>query len=365
MPRRKDCLIVGMFSKDETPYAQHYMDMLNSQGTSFDIVYFDRYESHGPVGSNEIVFSRYCPTGGSKISKIFTMMEYARFIRKTLHAGHYRFVIVLTTLPAIFLNDILHKDYRGNYILDIRDYTYEHAAPFRKIEERLIAESFATVLSSRGFLDFLPSRDDYVFTHNIPHEFERFEVVDGRAQERLCIGYVGSIRYEEENVTLIRQFSMSRRFVLGYWGTQAKGCDLESKCKSAGNVLFHGPYNNDEKKSIYKDIDIINSIYGIQTKETTTAVPNRFYDAAVYGKPIMVSKGTYLADLTTEYGLGISVDVFNDDVPTLLSDYLKSFDADEFDAACKRLLDDVERDLREYRNAVFALIRANEAEKMS
>lgn len=361
----KDCLIVGMFSKDEAPYAQHYMDMLESQGSSFDVIYFDRYGSHGPVGANEIVFSRYCPTGGSKASKILTMMEYARFIRRVLRAGHYQYVIVLTTLPAIFLNDILHKDYQGNYILDIRDYTYEHAALFRRIEERLIAESFATVLSSRGFLDFLPQHGDYVFTHNIPHSFERFEVTDPGLQDELCIGYVGSIRYEEENAALVRQFSTSQRFALGYWGTQAKGCDLENKCKGVSNVSFHGPYSNDEKKEIYRDIDIINSIYGIQSRETTTAVPNRFYDAAIYGKPILVSKGTFLADLVVEYGLGIPVDVFDDDVPALLSSHLESFDEREFDAACKRLLDDVERDLRDYREVVLALICNNKVEKAS
>ena len=359
---KKDCLIVTMFSKTETSYRWHYIRALEEKNKLYDIVFFDRYLTDQSDSDNEFVFKKYCPTGGSKIKKIGTMLEYAAYVRRLLKTNQYRSVIVLTTVPAVFLYDVLIRRFKEKYILDIRDYTYEHVALYRKMVGKLIEHSFMTVISSKGFKRFLPDRYSYVVTHNIP-DLTRVKSTSGKTGHKpIQIGFVGSIRYFEENKKIIRDFMDDPQFSLHYYGTMTNDCDLQEYCKTLGcrTVFFHGRFDNSEKEKIYSQIDIINSIYGDFGLETSTAVPNRFYDAALYHCPIIVSKGTYLAELVEEYKLGFAVDVFHEDIHKKLTEYLSSFDKEVFDYGCSRLLADVKEDMNTFNHRIFEFIEATE-----
>lgn len=358
MGKQKDCLIISMFSKNETPYASYYIDELEQQGATYDIAYFERYDMDRTPDKNELLFSRYCPTGGSKFRKLGTMVSYARWIRSLVKSDKYSSIIVLTTVPAVMLKDLLTKKYCCKYILDIRDYTYEGSKLYYGAVEDLIAHSFATVLSSRGFLDFLPKCDaKYVYTHNIAKGYDKAGAF--ASQKNIYnIGFVGSIRYFNENSRLIDLVQKHPKYHLSYYGTQSNGCDLKDYCRQNGyaNVLFGGPFDNAEKPEIYKSIDVINSIYGVAGLETTTAIPNRLYDAAIYGCPIIVSKGTYLAECVNAYKLGIAVNVLDEDIFEALDLYLENFSQEDFEDGRLRLLDDVEKDMEEARMVLRSFI---------
>lgn len=353
----KDCLIISFFSKNETGFGSYYIEALESNAVSYDVLYFERYQMDRCPGENEIAFKHYCPTGGSRLKKLRTMLGYARFLRKIIRKGRYRALIVLTTMPAVMASDLLLKQYRGRFILDIRDYTHEDIGLYTHIERRLINAAYTTVISSRGFEEFLP-KQRYVYTHNIAKVYTTRSTSNIGNKRIYKIGFVGSIRYFKENCALIRQLSGNERYHLVYHGTHTQGCDLERYCKEHGfeNVQFGGSFDNSEKDKLYNGIDIINSIYGTEGKETTTAVPNRFYDAAIYRCPIIVSKGTYLQELVQEYNLGIAVDIHRDDVGALLDDYIRTFDKVRFEEGCDRLLEDVERDMSGYRSMLSSFV---------
>lgn len=354
----KDCLIVGMFSRNETPYAQHYISVLNELNMSYDVVYFERYDESAQPNDNELLYVRYCPTGGSKLKKLGPMIGYAKFVRSVLSRGTYRTVIVLTTLPGLVLQGILLKNYCGRYLFDIRDYTHEENSWYLKQVTKLVEGSSNTVLSARGFLRFLPQSEKYVFTHNIGDGFTAIERDVYFKNAPLSVGFVGSVRYPEVNCPLISQFESHTEYQLHYFGTETAGCDLKRYCaeNECTRPVFHGPFNNSDKPALYQQVDIINSIYGDYGLETTSAVPNRFYDAALYKCPIIVSKGTYLEELVEQYHLGFAVDIKTEDVPGRLDEYIESFSREQFEAGCNKLLEDVSMDLREQRDAVKRLL---------
>lgn len=355
----KDCIIVSMFSKTETPYANYYINELETAGKSYDIIYFDRYLNQKKEKENELIFSKYCPTGGSKLHKLSSIVEYARYIKKYVNNKNYKSTIVLTTVPGIILNRVLRHSFKGRYILDIRDYTYESIKLYSKIEESLIKNSYATVLSSQGFKHFLPEFSRYIITHNISTDYtSQKKKVKLSKEGKLSIGFVGSIRYFEENKKLIQNFANDEKYILNYYGTTTNNCDLEGFVSenSIENVSFYGAFNNNDKPKIYDNICVINSIYGVKGLETTTAVPNRFYDAAIYGCPIIVSKGTYLQKLVEKYNLGFAVDIHTDDVKKMLNDYIQTFDEDTFERGCKDLLLEVGNDMSKYKRIVKSFI---------
>ncbi len=356
----KDCIIVCMFSKEETSYANYYMDALKKQKKTFDVLYFDRYENQKKEKDNEIIFSRYCPTGGSKLKKIKTMWDYSAFIKKIADRRKYKSVIVLTTVPAVMLHRKLLKEFDKRYLLDIRDYTYENRSSYAKIEKELIRHSYSTVISSKGFLRFLPENEEYVISHNISADYKEMQEIFIGQVKKIHIGFVGSVRYYEENARLIDQFSNEERYILDYYGTTTADCNLQQYCKDShiDNVQFHGAFKNNDKPDIYKNIDIINSIYGMKGLETTTAVPNRFYDAAIYKKPIIVSKGTYLSDLVSRFHLGFAVDVHSEHVKKELETYLREFNEVEFLEGCHALLKEVDKEMRQYSLTISKFIES-------
>jgi len=155
----------------------------------------------------------------------------------------------------------------------------------------------------------------------------------------LTIGFVGGIRYFDINKKIIDAFANNKMFNLMYVGKKHPGCDLEKYCnvRSIKNVRFLPAYHDEGKPQIYKDIDIINSIYGNSTMEVRTALPNKLYDAVLYKKPILVSKGTFLGEVIGEYNLGLAVDSL-DGIDNALVKYLECFDETLFLNGCEKFL---------------------------
>jgi len=155
----------------------------------------------------------------------------------------------------------------------------------------------------------------------------------------LTIGFVGGIRYFDINKKIISAFANSTRFNLLYVGKMHPGCDLEDFCTVHGitNAKFSPAYINEDKPTIYKKIDIINSVYGNSTLEVRTALPNKLYDAALYKKPILVSKNTYLHEIVSEYNLGLAID-FDKTIDKTLIDYISQFDKAAFIKGCENFL---------------------------
>ena len=356
----KDLLLINFFSKNESGYVEHYLKKIEENHLSYDSIYFERYSKDTVAKENEILFKEYCPTGGSRVKKIGIMSRYASLVRKAADPKKYRGIIVFTTVPSIMLMDILTKKFDGRYILDIRDYTHESISLYKKMVGKIVKHSFRTVISSKGFLSFLPPSDKYTVVHNIGKGFREAEKARGFGRKPVNIGFVGSIRYYKENVKLLEQMKNDPDYRLVYYGTTTLDCDLKSYCEEHGvrNAEFFGKYRNSEKDAIYQNIDLVNSVYGTESTETVTLTPNRLYDAALYKIPIVASKGTFLAQLIENYGLGCSVDLDKENLPEKLNAYIKDFSAKEFTESCGKFLADVREEMTEFENAVGAFAQS-------
>ena len=117
-----------------------------------------------------------------------------------------------------------------------------------------------------------------------------------------------------------------------------------------------GRYENSDKAKFYKDIDIINSIYSLNSAEVQPAIPNRLYDAALFKKPIIVAKETYLAQIVKEYGLGLEIDVYKDNIIEVIEKYINEFNEEEFTQNCNRFLSEIYEDEKKCNDSVKKFI---------
>lgn len=284
-------------------------------------------------------------------SKFLPYLGYKRFAEKVLNHNSYDGIIFLTTAPAVLVFSSYIKKYRKKYILDYRDYTFEKIPLYQSLVKRIVSDSFATFISSAGFKRYVGSGDHVFLTHNISNYIcDEIPVSLYNKEGKIRIGFVGCVRYFDINSRLIDIFANSGRYEMIYIGPSYKDCDLNHYCteKKITNVYFQGEFDNHKKKELYEGITLINAVYSLHSPEVRYAVPNRLYDAAIYKKPILVSKGTYLEEIVKKYCIGISVDIFEDNVAEAVDEYIRHFNQTLFLDGCNSFLKDVLEDEKKW-----------------
>jgi hypothetical protein len=357
----KKVLIIGFFDETFMPFMKEYEKVLESENCSYDKLYFDRNHNGKPLSEgNSYIFRIELSKGvcTNSFQKLLPYYLYRKYVINLIKKNNYEKLIVLTTTPAVLLGKLLMSKYKGKYIFDYRDKTKcERFSFYRKYVNKIVSQSFASFVSSEGFLDYYIDRSKKVhITHNISN-------IDSAKDDCVTlsfpinIGFVGAVRYYNVNTKLISAFANSKDFKLTYSGIMHDDCDLKGFCETNNidNVSFTGPYKNSDKPLLYKNILLINALYDLESPDTLRAIPNKIYDAALFKIPILVTKGTYLAEVVEKYGLGCSIDINNEDETAVRNDilnYINSFDKDAFMLGCREFLDKVYKDLKEYNEVV-------------
>lgn len=339
-------LIVGFFTRTYMPYIERYERILKEFNIEYDIIYFDRDSSGESVkDGNSFIFKSI--TTASKIKKILPVFKYRNYIRSIVKENKYDKLIFLTTMPALLIGKDVLKKYKENYIFDYRDYTYEKFNFYRKKVDEIIKNSFITLMSSKGYLDFFKNKEKVLQTHNISNIEGKIEsAIDLKNKEKIRIGFLGYVRYFDVNSKLINSFKNDPKYILDYYGTVFSDCNLKEFClkNNINNVYLKGKFNNQDKALIYKEIDIINSIYSLDSPEVKPAIPNRLYDCILFKKPILVSKGTFLSEIVEKYQLGLSLDLNSNNWKEELENYISIFDKEKFEKNCNTFLEKVMED---------------------
>ena len=221
-------------------------------------------------------------------------------------------------------------------------------------------KAYTTVISSKGFLKWLPYKKNYNIIHNMPVNYEvninkRLKNSD---YSKINIAYVGMVDYFHQNSALADKLCDSQRYSLQYSGVVAERCKIKEyvEGKKYTNIQFTGPFSNNEKFKLYIDADMINAIYGNDSLIVTTALPNKLYDALIYRIPIIASKGTFLGEIIEEHKIGIAVDIEGDSLLNQLDEYWSKFNYNTFEKECDLFLDEILSEQNETRKKIKAFM---------
>lgn len=347
--------IIAFNDRNIVPYVENYISIFEKKNIEYECVFWDRY-SNAKTNKKDNIYTLHikCEPGCKKFFKIIPMLKFKFAVEELIKIEKYTHLVILGTQPAILLHRTLTEKFKERYIFDFRDYTYEKFNFYKRIVHLLIDNSKFTSISSKGFLRFLLPSKKIILSHNIIYSNSydvsiRNGILD-TSKDILNIGFVGGIRYFEVNKTLICKLKNSKNFRLLYVGKPNIDCDLNTFCleHKVKNVVFKGEFKNFDKYKIYEEIDFINSLYGNENLEVTTALPNRLYDSLIYKKPIIASKGTYLGELVESYNIGLVLNVFEDDIETRIIEYINNLDVDLLETNMKKLLTIVIKEQDEY-----------------
>lgn len=195
------------------------------------------------------------------------------------------------------------------------------------VDKRLIRNSRMTILTSEGFLRYhfgteCPGNVRVVPNRLSPSVFD-YPSVTKHMHANLRVGFVGKIRFKtifSFAEIFCRRYPSHEFHFYGDFSSEADRA-LFAPLGGFDNCFFHGPFKTpSDLASIYAGIDWVLSAYDTDYENVRYAEPNKLYESIFFETPIIVSRGTFLAERVESLGVGLSVDASKEEEVVSLVD---------------------------------------------
>ncbi len=339
------------------PFVNIYRRILENASVDYDIISWNRdgSETNKGLQYEKTDYSR----GG--LSKLILYVQYASFVKKIVRKNNYDKLIVFCPQSAIFINRFLEKKYKGKYIFDYRDLSIEQKGYFKRPFRRVLRNSFANVISSPGFKKCLPKEFDYLLSHNFNvdavREALKTDAPEALFNDNINILTIGGIRDYSSNVEVVKALANEENFTLQFVGKGSAAGMIEEYAnqQQVKNIEFEGFYPKEKEPHYIRQASFLNIFYPRKISHDT-ALSNRFYNALIYCKPMIVTANTTQGDYAERYQLGLSLDSCNN-LDVKIKEYLEALDYFAFSKRCKNLLTIFLRDYEELEAKVLEFVK--------
>ena len=280
---------------------------------------------------NSAVVKSYKQLGndGQPLKRIFPTIKFAIAAYREMRALQPKVVHVAKTdlllLTHIYCLARRNKPYVIYEVSDMHDLMFNSSTSLKKKLLKWFL-SFLEKISSK-YVKKLIVTSPYFWTHYyskfyteekvlfIPN-FQQLGVFNNfkkKSSGKYTVGYIGIVGYYEQLKMLvdIAEKLEVHVFIAGYGIARKR---LLEYVANRSHVTFYGEYNYfDEIADLYSRVDCIFSQYNTLSDNVRIALPNRLYEAACCGLPLIVSKDTALAQEVEQNELGIAVEDGNAD----------------------------------------------------
>lgn len=328
------------------PYRQLYEKILKKKGIDFDVLFWERDKLSTAYPDNYIFFSFKSDVNKKKSRKTGDFLNYYWWLRKKIKEKKYSHFIFLDTISGIlgYLSGF-YKESIG--MQEIRDYTHDFNIIFRFVEKRAFGKMKKICVSSPAFNDFLPCGKTAIIAHN----FNEQEYLNHRGKSTfkkkrkgqvLEVGYLGNVKYYEQQVKIIDEFADDERFNVTFHGIGPDYARLKQYIddRKICNIHMTGYYQGTDKEILYKNVDVILNCYDIGLgNEIKYAVSNKYYDGLIYHIPQIVERYGYKGEIVQQNGIGLAWNYGDAKLNNLLWEYYHSIDETHFDRQCGFLME--------------------------
>lgn len=314
--------IVFVATAITAPYVIKKVKAFRKAGYDTILYAYNRGKSFERAGNEElgeVVDLGYLESGGGYVGKLYKHIGTLKRIYKENESSDCLYILFSFDLALI--NWLFFKK---DYVYHISDLTYAKMKLkgvvniFRKIDRQLIRKSLLTIVTSRGFQNFIfpdgKCADKIIEIPNLLQEdnpYERKEPQFVKSIENLSIGFVGLNRYKSPlNIAkVVGKYFPNMIFHFYGNGFDSVMSEIDKMCAEYPNIKSHGRFNSTvELQKIYDSIDLLICCYDIENTNVKIAEPNKLYEAIYFNKPIVVSTGTYLATRVKTLGVGYDID---------------------------------------------------------
>lgn len=301
------------------------VNVLIKAGWGVHIFAWDRNENYSPHETEFVL-----PNGKCTITRVGIRASYGGGIKKNLRALlKFQFEIYkqLTILQKKY--DVIHacdfdtafaafifsKKHNKKLVYDIFDfYTDAFNVPvtlsplIKKLDFAIINASVATIICSEKRKQQIKGTNPakLVILHNTPPFYNGPAMQI--ASNKIKIVYVGILASGRFLKELTEFVFKNNNYELHIGGFGPLEMFVKEAASLASNIKFYGKLTYDQTLSLEKAADILTAIYDPTIPNHYYAAPNKFYEALMLGKPLIMAANTGLDDIIIENNLGA---VFN------------------------------------------------------
>jgi len=339
-------LILGFTKIKYLPYLRLHLENIDLEKNDVHVVLWDRDGEEDEKLNAPVTWHTYrffLKPGIPKRKKLGGFLGYRKFVKKLMKEIKFDFVIPMHTFPGFLLSDVLARKFKGRYIYDYRDKTFEHIGFFKRIIHKVVRNSRATFVSSNGFRQYLPEKNEIYTVHNYLKDSLSHRPEAPKAKsDKISLAFWGMIRPLSVNLTMIEKLANDPRFELHYYGTISplvKSLQKKTEELNANNVFFHGTYVSTDRYEFAARTDIIHNLFANDNMQF--AMANKFYDGMIFYIPQICMKGSFMGSWAEEAGIGKMLDPAEEDFADQLWQYYSALDLTAFKENCDRVLSDV------------------------
>lgn len=326
-----------------------FLDALDYKKSDVSVIYWDRDTKEDIKLLSCIKTYRYAvpmEDEWSILKKSKRILGYSRFANRIIEQIKPDYLIILYSTTALTVWKQLFGNYKGKYIFDYRDLTYEKRLTFYSdFVKKVAINSEITFTSSDGFRRFLPSIDKVKTSHNVPSNAmdimreNKPRIMKGK---KIVLAFWGLIRDYEITECIIDKLCNDCRYELHYYGrAQGKMLELmEKKDLKYSSFHFHGEYHPEERMLFSQNIDILLNIYD-DSGTMKYAMGNKYYDGLMFYLPQLCMENTFMGDRVQEKKVGLACNPFKDGFEDSIVEYYTSLDNETFSMACKTELETI------------------------
>lgn len=338
--------IVFLLESISQPRCIKRVNSFISKNYDVDIYGIDRgiYNENANISGKSIIIIDEQRDGKNHINKFYNNYKS---IKKILSLYDLNNTVFYSFGFALTLPLMLNKS--RYYIYEISDILYGYKkfnfirSMLKKIDKQLIKKSLVTVLTSKGFGNFLFKK---IWPQNIiiqPNKLDTYFLDKKRPgitsefnNKNVKFAFVGSFRYPNtifRFAKIIGENYPNHEFQ--FYGDSELTNEVINISNKFQNVKYFGSFKNpDDLQSIYDNFDIVVACYDSLSLNERIAEPNKLYEALYFNKPIIVSENTFLSDRVSKLQCGFIINALNDD--SIIS-FIDSIDVREINSIKKTI----------------------------
>lgn len=180
-----------------------------------------------------------------------------------------------------------------------------------KLDQNLINKADAVIICTeerkKQIVGTSPKK--LAIIHNTPPEIhdDTVKSIKVSNKNQISIAYFGILAEERMIAELLDIVSKNHQYELHIGGFGKLRNQVIKYAKKFNNIKFYGkiPYN--EVLTIEKKCDIITAIYEPNNMNHKYAAPNKFYEALMLGKPLIMVNGTGMSKIVENEQIGVII----------------------------------------------------------
>ena len=352
-------LILSVSDKRHMSMVVSYEDYLKNNSLKYDIIRVNRYDTRiitKEYTDNGCIYEYpfFQSTSVSRFKKIFRFIKFRNYAKKLIKQNEYDFIIIWNENTAVLFADILLKQFRNKYCVNVRD-CFE-IKPLMWLFKKVINNAYFSTTPSPIVQKGEPyitlfNRDSRILEHVSQKQALRNQ------NEKLRITFMGLYNAAPKTFKyIVDVFANDSRFELKFYGDEFETKLQEYvNSRKINNVITGGAFPYEKTYEYLENTDILNSYYNnfdINKNLKNVSGVKQSYTPMLY-LPAINDDNTTWASICKKYGFSYLINDENlSSLPDDLYKWYYNLDFEDFKKGC----DEFNKQIIQSKEKIYSLL---------